>query len=154
HLIGCTNMLNLVAFSRYNLDLYLYVIFQKLNLYVVGTGSESLNELVSSVRQRLSIIDEKDIIQILYEDDEGDRVLLTTDTDLAGAVLHAKSSGLKVLKLHIVDESNPNTEVVKPLQELAPRSRNGASSVKIGLMAGAVALSGAAVMVYLKRSRV
>ena len=65
HLIGCTNMLNLVAFSRYNLDLYLYVIFQKLNLYVVGTGSESLNELVSSVRQRLSIIDEKDIIQIL-----------------------------------------------------------------------------------------
>uniref|UniRef100_A0A453K7L4 CBS domain-containing protein n=1 Tax=Aegilops tauschii subsp. strangulata TaxID=200361 RepID=A0A453K7L4_AEGTS len=117
-------------------------------------GSESLNELVSSVRQRLSIIDEKDIIQILYEDDEGDRVLLTTDTDLAGAVLHAKSSGLKVLKLHIVDESNPNTEVVKPLQELAPRSRNGASSVKIGLMAGAVALSGAAVMVYLKRSRV
>ncbi|KAM3273533.1 hypothetical protein ACQJBY_043020 [Aegilops geniculata] len=117
-------------------------------------GSESLNELVSSVRQRLSIVDEKDIIQILYEDDEGDRVLLTTDTDLAGAVLHAKSSGLKVLKLHIVDESNPNTEVVKPLQELAPRSRNGASSVKIGLMAGAVALSGAAVMVYLKRSRV
>ncbi|VAI29456.1 unnamed protein product [Triticum turgidum subsp. durum] len=117
-------------------------------------GSESLNELVSSVRQRLRIIDEKDIIQILYEDDEGDRVMLTTDTDLAGAVLHAKSSGLKVLKLHIVDESNPNTEVVKPLQELAPRSRNGVSSVKIGLMAGAVALSGAAVMVYLKRSRV
>jgi hypothetical protein len=31
-----------------------------------------------------------------YEDDEGDRVLLTTDADLAGAVLHAKSSGLKV----------------------------------------------------------
>ncbi|VAI15178.1 unnamed protein product [Triticum turgidum subsp. durum] len=115
-------------------------------------GSESLNELVSSVRQRLSIIDEKDIIQILYEDDEGDRVLLTTDTDLAGAVLHAKSS--EVLKLHIVDEFNPNTEVVKPLQDLAPRSRNGGSSVKIGLMAGAVALSGAAVMVYLKRSRV
>ncbi|KAI4963093.1 hypothetical protein ZWY2020_019716, partial [Hordeum vulgare] len=117
-------------------------------------GSESLDELVSSVRQRLSIIDEKDIIQILYEDDEGDRVLLTTDTDLAGAVLHAKSSGLKVLKLHIEDESNPNTEAVKPLQELAPRSRNGVSSVKIGLMAGAVALSGTAVMVYLKRSRV
>ena len=53
-----------------------------------------------------------------------------------------------------MDESNPNTEVVKPLQELAPRSRNGVSSVNIGLMAGAVALSGAAVMVYLKRSRV
>ena len=31
-----------------------------------------------------------------YDDDEGDRVLLTTDSDLAGAVLNAKSSGLKV----------------------------------------------------------
>ena len=117
-----------------------------------------------------------------YEDDEGDRVLLTTDTDLAGAVLHAKSSGLKVfcilfgagsstircllspthqsenycqvLKLHIEDESSSNTEVVKPLQELAPPRRSGLSPVKFGLMAGAVALSGAAVMVYLKRSRV
>ncbi|EMS50734.1 Meiotically up-regulated gene 70 protein [Triticum urartu] len=87
-------------------------------------GSESLNELVSSVRQRLSIIDEKDIIQILYEDDEGDRVLLTTDTDLAGAVLHAKSSGLKVLKLHIVDEFNPNTEVVYSYHMLTYLSPN------------------------------
>lgn len=31
-----------------------------------------------------------------YEDDEGDKVLLTTDSDLAGAVFIAKSSGLKV----------------------------------------------------------
>lgn len=31
-----------------------------------------------------------------YEDDEGDKVLLTTDSDLAGAVFNAKSSGLKV----------------------------------------------------------
>uniref|UniRef100_A0ACD5XNR2 Uncharacterized protein n=1 Tax=Avena sativa TaxID=4498 RepID=A0ACD5XNR2_AVESA len=117
-------------------------------------GSESLDELVSSVRQRLSIVDGKDCIQLLYEDDEGDRVLLTTDTDLAGAVLHAKSSGLKVLKLHIEDESSSNTEVVKPLQELAPPRRSGLSPVKFGLMAGTVALGGAAVMVYLKRSRV
>lgn len=32
-----------------------------------------------------------------YEDDEGDKVLLTTDSDLAGAVFNAKSSGLKVI---------------------------------------------------------
>ena len=56
--------------------------------------------------------------------------------------------------MHIEDESSSNTEVVKPLQELAPPRRSGLSPVKFGLMAGAVALSGAAVMVYLKRSRV
>ncbi|CAN6357761.1 unnamed protein product [Urochloa humidicola] len=116
-------------------------------------GSESLDELVSSVRQRLSITDEKETVQLLYEDDEGDRVLLTTDSDLVGAVLHAKSSGLKVLKLHIEDPGL-NTEVTKPSQELAPPPpMSGISPVHIGLMAGAVALSGAAVMVYLKRSQ-
>ena len=115
-------------------------------------------------------------------------MLLTTDADLAGAVLHAKSSGLKVahflafcdylfqvqvaglqitcsihltitnvhlqvLKLHIEDPSL-NTEVTKPSQELAPPPRSsGISLVHVGLMAGVVALSGAAVMVYLKRSQ-
>ncbi|NP_001148069.1 CBS domain containing protein [Zea mays] len=116
-------------------------------------GSESLDELVSSVRQRLSIADEKEAVQLLYEDDEGDRVLLTTDADLAGALLHAKSSGLKVLKLHIEDPSL-NTEVTKPSQELAPPPlKSGISMVHVGLTAGVVALSGAAVMVYLKRSQ-
>ncbi|CAN6325946.1 unnamed protein product [Urochloa humidicola] len=117
------------------------------------SGSESLDELVSSVRQRLSITDEKETVQLLYEDDEGDRVLLTTDSDPAGAVLHAKSSGLKVLKLH-VEDPDLNIEVTKPSQELAPPPpMSGISPVHIGLMAGAVALSGAAVMVYLKRSQ-
>ncbi|CAN6344535.1 unnamed protein product [Urochloa humidicola] len=117
------------------------------------SGSESLDELVSSVRQRLSITDEKETVQLLYEDDEGDRVLPTTDSDLAGAVLHAKSSGLKVLKLH-VEDPGLNIEVTKPSQELAPPPpMSGISPVHIGLMAGAVALSGAAVMVYLKRSQ-
>ncbi|CAL4896727.1 unnamed protein product [Urochloa decumbens] len=116
-------------------------------------GSESLDELVSSVRQRLSITDEKETVQLLYEDDEGDRVLLTTDSDLSGAVLHAKSSGLKVLKLHVEDPGF-NTVVTKPSLELAPPpAMSGISPVHVGLMAGAVALSAAAVMVYLKRAQ-
>ncbi|CAN6335675.1 unnamed protein product [Urochloa humidicola] len=116
-------------------------------------GSESLDELVSSVRQRLSITDEKETVQLLYEDDEGDRVLLTTDSDLTGAVLHAKSSGLKVLKLH-VEDPGLYTEVTKPAQELAPPPpMSGISPVHVGLIAGAVALSGVAVMVYLKRAQ-
>jgi hypothetical protein len=80
-------------------------------------------------------------------------VLLTTDADLAGAVLHAKSSGLKVLKLHI-DLSESSTEVTKPSQQLAAARRSRLSPVRVGLMAGVVALSGAAVMVYLKRAKV
>ena len=59
----------------------------------------------------------------------------------------------QVLKLHIEDPGL-YTEVTKPSQEMAPPpSRSGISPVHIGLIAGAVALSGAAVMVYLKRSQ-
>ncbi|KAL5224099.1 hypothetical protein ABZP36_010738 [Zizania latifolia] len=126
---------------------------QKGRVHRFTCGSENLDELVSSIRQRLSIGDENDKMQLLYEDDEGDRVLLTTDTDLAGAVLHAKSSGLKVLKLHI-DMSDSSTEVTKPSQELVHSRRRGLSPVHAGLMAGVIALSGAAVMVYLRRARV
>ncbi|KAF0888454.1 hypothetical protein E2562_014264 [Oryza meyeriana var. granulata] len=126
---------------------------QKGRVHRFTCGSESLNELVSSIKQRLSITDEEGRMQLLYEDDESDRVLLTTDADLAGAVLHAKSSGLKVLKLHI-DLSDSSTEVTKPSQELAPVRRSRLSPVHVGLMAGVVALSGAAVMVYLKRAKV
>ncbi|GJM87894.1 hypothetical protein PR202_ga03893 [Eleusine coracana subsp. coracana] len=118
-------------------------------------GYESLDELVCSVRKRLNITNEKETVQLLYDDDEGDRVLLTTDADLAGAVLHAKSSGLKVLKLHIEDPEL-STEVTKPSMEMElapPPPRSALSPVHVGLMAGAVALSGAAVLVYLKRSQ-
>ncbi|TVU00919.1 hypothetical protein EJB05_53650 [Eragrostis curvula] len=65
-------------------------------------GSESLDELMSSVMQRLGIAGEKDKVQLLYEDDEGDRVVLMKDSDLASAVLYAKSSGLKVTTNSVV----------------------------------------------------
>ena len=38
-----------------------------------------------------------------YGDDEGDKVLLTTNSDLTGAVLYAKSSGLKVFHFSDMD---------------------------------------------------
>ncbi|KAM0883900.1 hypothetical protein ACQ4PT_031329 [Festuca glaucescens] len=118
--------------------------------------SESLDELISSVTQRLGTHGEKNPIQLLYDDDEGDRVLLTTDSDLAGAVIHAKSSGLKVLRLH-VDESDSNSEVTKQLPEQQPELVSShtiqLTPVHYGLMAGAIALTGVVVLVYLKRSR-
>jgi hypothetical protein len=67
---------------------------------------------------------------------------------------HRSENSCQVFKLHIEDELSSKAEVVKPLQELAPPRRSGLSTVKFGLMAGTVALGGAAVMVYLKRSRV
>ncbi|WVZ54082.1 hypothetical protein U9M48_004946 [Paspalum notatum var. saurae] len=115
-------------------------------------GSKSLNELISSVMQRLGIDGEKNAVQLLYEDDEGDKVLLTTDSDLAAAVLYAKSAGLKALRLHI-DDSDSKKEVTQPLSELALSHGSQLMHVHYGLMACAIALTGVAVMVYLRHSK-
>ncbi|CAM0874631.1 unnamed protein product [Alopecurus aequalis] len=127
---------------------------RKRRMHRFTCGSESLDELITFVAQRLGTGGEKDPIQLLYDDDEGDRVLLTTDSDLASAVNHAKSSGLKVLRLHI-DESDSTSEVTKqsPEPELVPSHKSQLTPVHYGLMAGAISLTGVVVLVYLKRSK-
>ncbi|XP_073007847.1 CBS domain-containing protein CBSCBSPB3-like isoform X2 [Typha latifolia] len=113
-------------------------------------GSESLSELVSAVAHRIGNENDKDKIHLLYEDDEGDRVVLTTDSDLTGAVFHAKTIGWKVLRLHI-DELDTRTEVAMPSSDLATPQRSW-SSLQVGVMAGAVVMTSIGIMVYLKRS--
>ncbi|KAK4341061.1 hypothetical protein RND71_039562 [Anisodus tanguticus] len=114
-------------------------------------GSESLLELVTAVMQRLGAVDEQNHPQLLYEDDEGDKVLLTTDSDLVGAVNHARSLGLKVLRLHL-DYSDVNQE--KSVQQLSTTSveKDGWGSLRMGIFAGAVVLTSFAVLAYLKRT--
>ncbi|CAK9141991.1 unnamed protein product [Ilex paraguariensis] len=67
-------------------------------------GTENLGELVSAVMQRVGSVNDQSLSQLLYEDDEGDKVLLTTDGDLIGAVSHARSVGLKLVGFYMIDE--------------------------------------------------
>ncbi|CAN4112841.1 unnamed protein product [Withania somnifera] len=114
-------------------------------------GSESLLELITAVMQRLGAVDETNRPQLLYEDDEGDKVLLTTDSDLVGAVSHVRSLGLKVLRLHL-DYSDVNQE--KSVQQLSTSSveKDGWDSLQVGIFAGAVVLASVGVLAYLKRT--
>ncbi|KAJ6830160.1 CBS domain-containing protein CBSCBSPB3-like [Iris pallida] len=116
-------------------------------------GTESLVELVSAVMQRLGFESNGDKIQLLYEDDEGDKVLLATDGDLIGAVNHAKLAGWKVLRLHI-DSTDTMKEETGSTPDLAFAQRSGWFSLKTGVVAGAVVLTSIGVMVYLKRAKV
>ncbi|KAJ7957075.1 CBS domain-containing protein [Quillaja saponaria] len=118
----------------------------------VNSGAENLDELVSTVVQRVGHVEHEDHPQILYEDDEGDRVLLATNSDLAGAVSHARAVGLKVLRLHLdfVDSSKKVTD--QPVT--ATTQRKGWVSAHSGILAGAVVLTSIGVMLYLKRSKV
>lgn len=126
---------------------------QKGRVHRFNCGTESLDELVSAVIQRLGLGDDKEKIQLLYVDDEGDRVLLATDSDLVGAVNHAKLAGWKVLRLHI-DNSDTKQEMARSTPELAVAQKNQWAPVTTGVMAGAVVLTGMGLMVYLKRANV
>lgn len=97
---------------------------QRVHFFFQSSGTENLDELVSAVMRRIGTANDQNCPQILvsemfmnmmyfcleqnflisflyvlqYEDDEGDKVLLTMDGDLASAVGHARSVGLKVTK--------------------------------------------------------
>nr|XP_043635418.1 CBS domain-containing protein CBSCBSPB1-like [Erigeron canadensis] len=64
--------------------------------------TRSLADLITAILQRVGgEIDRRNLPQILYEDEDKDKVILATDSDLAAAVEHARLSGWKGLKLHL-----------------------------------------------------
>ncbi|KAG9443981.1 hypothetical protein H6P81_015321 [Aristolochia fimbriata] len=115
-------------------------------------GTESLNVFGSAVRQRLGLNDDEDLPHILYEDDEGDRVLIASDADLMGAVGHARSAGWKVLRLHL-DHSDCQKKAIEPSIDASRTQTSQVVSLKSGVLIGAVALSSIGILLYLKRSK-
>ncbi|XP_058006055.1 CBS domain-containing protein CBSCBSPB3 isoform X4 [Hevea brasiliensis] len=112
-------------------------------------GTENLDELTYAVSQRIGV--GRDHPQLLYEDDEGDKVLIATDGDLIGAINHARTTGLKVLRLHLdffdssyQTRSQPGTLTTQ---------RTPWSSFHTSILASALVLTGIGVLVYLKRSK-
>lgn len=130
---------------------------RKGGVHRLNCGTENLEELVSTVMQRIGTDSDQDRPQFLYEDDEGDKVLLTTDSDLAAAISHARTTGLKVLRLHLEYSESPKSRK-KQLQEkaldtTASGTKTGFGTLQTGILAGTMVLTGLAVVVYLKRSK-
>ncbi|KAG8373669.1 hypothetical protein BUALT_Bualt11G0048500 [Buddleja alternifolia] len=118
-------------------------------------GTENLAELISAVMQRVGVSNDQSPPQLLYEDDEGDKVLLITDGDLVGAVSNARLAGLKVLRLHLDYHDDSSEETRKPPPpDTETVDKGGWISVRSGIFAGAVLVTSIGVLVYLKRSKV
>ncbi|KAK4393741.1 CBS domain-containing protein CBSCBSPB3 [Sesamum angolense] len=124
---------------------------QKGRVHRFNFGTDSLSELVSAVTLRVGASSDQSCPQLLYEDDEGDKVLLTTDGDLLSAVTHARSAGQKILRLHL-EYYESSQETTKPSSETIVAEKGGTASLRYGIFAGAVALTSIGVLVYLKRS--
>ncbi|MCO5595162.1 hypothetical protein L7F22_049201 [Adiantum nelumboides] len=129
-----------------------------------NSGTESLTELVSAIAQRVgNDVDVSKLSHIMYEDDEGDRVGLATDNDLVAAISHARSSGWKVLKLHLDSLQAPIQRtfleeggVVKSrdsnMDMHIEKEQTWGSSAYTAAVAGAAFVVGVSVLMFLKRS--
>ncbi|KAJ8475893.1 hypothetical protein OPV22_019620 [Ensete ventricosum] len=69
---------------------------RKGRIHRFNCGTKSLVKLVSAVTQRIGLDGDKCRIELLYEDNEGDKVLLASDDDLVGAMNHEKLTGWKL----------------------------------------------------------
>ncbi|CAN7060793.1 unnamed protein product [Brassica oleracea var. botrytis] len=125
-----------------------------------SSGGESLEELMGVVMQRIGIDVEEQRPQIVYEDDEGDKVLITSDSDLVGAVALARSTGQKVLRLFLdfteteTRSLGLETGQLKKVSTLDGKGCGGWVTWRGGVVVtGAVVITSVAVVVYLKRSK-
>lgn len=125
--------------------------FEDLNgqVHRFTSGSENQDELVSAVMQRIGPVNDGERPRLLYEDDEGDKIIIATNNDLAAAVSYARSAGLKVLKLNL--EFADSTKL-KPNTDITTKQKTSIVSLRSGIFAGAVVLTSISILVYLKRA--
>ncbi|CAN8316678.1 unnamed protein product [Cochlearia groenlandica] len=132
-----------------------------------NAAGESLEELTSVVMQRCgddgaAAAGDSKVVEITYEDDEGDKVLISRDSDLVSAVAFARSLGQKVLRLHL-DFSEMiclDTVAVEVDKRAGAGDCGGGCGGcddwvwwRTGVVAGAVVLTSIGLIVYLKRSK-
>ncbi|VAH83825.1 CBS domain-containing protein CBSCBSPB1-like [Triticum dicoccoides] len=115
--------------------------------------TSSLTELITSILQRLGDdIDKSNLPQILYEDDDHDKVILSSDTDLIAAVDHAKQIGWKSLRLHLDYAGVGRRKRGAVSSDFEYAGRDAWASAYGTVAAGAALVAGLGVMAYLKRA--
>ncbi|XP_051119675.1 CBS domain-containing protein CBSCBSPB1-like isoform X2 [Andrographis paniculata] len=106
--------------------------------------SQNLTDLVTAILQRVgSEIDRNNIPQLLYEDEDKDKVILASDSDLQAAIYHARLAGWKGLRLHLDYRSVDRRNI-----EYAETWTSAYTTIA----AGAALLAGLGVYAFLRRA--
>ncbi|KAG6746181.1 hypothetical protein POTOM_050696 [Populus tomentosa] len=114
--------------------------------------TRNLTDIITSILQRLGDdINCNNLPQILYEDEDHDKVVLASDSDLITAVEHARSAGLKSLRLHL-DYSGKCGRKGSCSEGFDYGEADARASAYSTLAAGAALVAGVGVLAYLKRS--
>ncbi|KAJ6339554.1 hypothetical protein OIU77_007500 [Salix suchowensis] len=111
--------------------------------------TRNLTDIRTSILQRLGDgINRDNLPQILYEDEDHDKVVLASDGDLITAVEHARSAGLKSLRLHLEYSGRKGSGS----EGFVNAEANARASAYSTIAAGAALVAGLGVLAYMKRS--
>ncbi|KAL9271194.1 CBS domain-containing protein [Drosera capensis] len=117
------------------------------------SDTRSLADLMTCILQRVgNDIDRNHLPQILYEDEDHDKVVLASDSDLAAAVDHARLSGWKGLRLHLDYAGSARGRRRAPGGSLDYAQLDSSAAAYGAVAAGAALVAGLGVLTYLKRS--
>ncbi|XP_010545947.1 PREDICTED: CBS domain-containing protein CBSCBSPB1 [Tarenaya hassleriana] len=120
------------------------------------TDTQSLTDVITAILQRVGDdIDPDNLPQILYEDEDHDKVLLASDSDLLAAIDHARSIGWKGLRLHLDYPKNGirRRRRASGLEESVDyyEQPDAWAAAYSAVAAGAALVAGLGVMAFLKR---
>jgi len=115
--------------------------------------TSSLTDLITSILQRVGDdIDRKNLPQILYEDEDHDKVILSSDSDLIAAVDHARQIGWKSLRLHLDYVGVGRRKRGGGSSDFEYARKDAWASAYGAVATGAALVAGLGVMAYLKRA--
>lgn len=115
--------------------------------------TRSMTDLIACILQRMGDdIDRSRLPQILYEDEDGDKVVLATDSDLAAAVDHAKSAGWKGLKLHLDNSGSKGRRRASGSTSVDYAHADAWAAAYSTVAAGAALVAGLGVLAFLRRN--
>ncbi|PSR96780.1 CBS domain-containing protein [Actinidia chinensis var. chinensis] len=115
--------------------------------------TRNLTDLVTAILQRVGDdIDRNNLPQILYEDEDHDKVVLASDSDLVAAVDHARLAGWKGLKLHLDYSGTRGRRRGLGSGSLDYAQSDAWASAYSAVAAGAALVAGLGVLAFLRRS--
>ncbi|KAG8379443.1 hypothetical protein BUALT_Bualt07G0088900 [Buddleja alternifolia] len=114
-------------------------------------GTQNLTDLIAAILQRVGDeIDRNNLPQLLYEDEDSDKVVLASDSDLQAAVDHARLAGWKGLRLHLDYSGTPGRRKGSNMEYA--QADNAWASAYSAVAAGAALVAGLGVLAFLRRA--
>ncbi|XP_039017162.1 CBS domain-containing protein CBSCBSPB1-like isoform X2 [Hibiscus syriacus] len=115
--------------------------------------TRSLTNLISAVLRRLGDDrDRKNVPQILYEDEDRDKVVMESDYDLQVAVEHAKLVGLKGLRLHLDYSGMKDRRQTSNSRSSDYANPDAWTTAYNTVAAGAAVVAGLGLLAYLRKA--